>query len=48
MAEDQQAQKIPLVFFRTPAGHEPMREWLKDLPDEDLQLARKRKKELER
>ena len=32
MAEDQQAQKIPLVFFRTPAGHEPVREWLKDLP----------------
>ena len=81
MAEDQQARKIPLVFFRTPAGHEPVREWLRDLPeeatkrtarvliclyrehlvalhgfikktrttpDEDLELARKRKKELER
>ena len=33
MSEDRQAQKIPLVFFRTPAGHEPVRDWLKDLPE---------------
>ena len=33
MAEESQTQKIPLVFFRTSAGHEPVREWLRDLPD---------------
>lgn len=33
MPEDRQAQKIPLVFFRTSAGHEPVRDWLKDLPE---------------
>ncbi len=33
MAEDPRTQKIPLVFFRTSAGHEPVREWLKDLPE---------------
>ena len=33
MSEDPQAQKSPLVFFRTPAGHEPVRDWLKDLPE---------------
>ena len=33
MPEDPQAQKIPLVFFRTSAGHEPVRDWLKDLPE---------------
>lgn len=33
MAEDTEAQKIPLVFFRTSAGHEPVRDWLKDLPE---------------
>ena len=27
--------KIALVFFSTPAGNEPVREWLKDLPEED-------------
>ena len=25
-------RKIPLVFFRTPAGTEPVREWLRELP----------------
>lgn len=29
--------KIPLVFFRTPAGGEPVREWLKDLPQAERQ-----------
>lgn len=33
MPECLQTQKIPLVFFRTPAGHEPVRDWLKDLPE---------------
>jgi phage-related protein len=28
-------QKTPLIFFRTPSGAEPVREWLKDLPPED-------------
>ena len=28
-------QKTPLIFFRTDAGAEPVREWLKDLPPED-------------
>jgi hypothetical protein len=29
------AGPIPLLFFRTAAGTEPVREWLKELPDED-------------
>jgi phage-related protein len=28
-------QKIPLVFYRTRGGSEPVREWLKSLPDAD-------------
>jgi len=35
MAEDSEPRKIPLVFFRTPAGIEPVREWLKQLPQEE-------------
>lgn len=31
MADD----KIPLVFFATAAGTEPVREWLRDLPEDD-------------
>src|SRR5271167_3075040 len=34
---DPQPQKIPLSFFRTPAGSEPVREWLKELPEVDRQ-----------
>jgi len=37
MAEDPQRQKIPLVFFRTPAGSEPVREWLRQLPQVERQ-----------
>ena len=33
MSEDPQAPKILLVFFSTSAGHEPVRDWLKDLPE---------------
>jgi phage-related protein len=33
MAEDSRALKIPLIFFRTPSGSEPVREWLKELPE---------------
>ena len=47
MAEDLQPKKIPLIFFRTLAGSEPVREWLKELPEaerraigEDLLRAR--------
>jgi len=31
VAKAQAPQKIPLVFFRTSAGSEPVREWLKGL-----------------
>ena len=37
MAEDLQPNKIPLIFFRTLAGSEPVREWLKQLPEEERQ-----------
>ena len=30
--EGRQPQKIPLVFFRSSAGKEPVREWLHSLP----------------
>jgi len=33
MADDPPPQKIPLGFFRTEAGSEPVREWLKGLPE---------------
>jgi phage-related protein len=26
-------QRVPLIFFRTSAGSEPVREWLKELPE---------------
>jgi len=29
------AQKIPLVFFRSLNGKEPVRDWLKELPEND-------------
>jgi phage-related protein len=31
-------KKAPAFFFRTEAGGEPVREWLKDLPDEDRRV----------
>jgi hypothetical protein len=37
MADDPQPNKIPLICFRTLAGSEPMREWLKQLPEEERQ-----------
>ena len=37
MVDDSQAMKIPLIFFRTLAGSEPVREWLKELPEEERQ-----------
>jgi hypothetical protein len=72
LPEHPEPQKTPLVFYRTAAGSEPVREWLKGLdemerqaigrdlptkrtarvsratPDEDLAIARRRRKELER
>jgi|SRR5450755_3054939 hypothetical protein len=32
MTDASSPRKIPLVFFRTATGSEPVREWLKDLP----------------
>ena len=32
MADRPTPTKIPLVFFRTPEGNEPVREWLRELP----------------
>lgn len=32
---DGPAVKIPLIFFRTAAGNEPAREWLRSLPEAD-------------
>lgn len=29
------ADRIPLIFFRTTAGNEPVRKWLKELPATD-------------
>ena len=37
MAECPQLQKVPLVFFRTLAGSEPVRDWLKGLPEVERQ-----------
>ncbi len=37
MADDPQPKKIPLIFFRTLTGSEPVREWLKELPEEERQ-----------
>jgi phage-related protein len=33
MAEDQPPRKIPLVFYCVKPGNEPVREWLKGLPE---------------
>ena len=37
MAGDPQPQKIPLYFYRTPTGSEPVREWLKGLDEAERQ-----------
>jgi len=37
MAEGPHPLKIPLVFFQTLAGSEPVREWLKGLPGAERQ-----------
>jgi len=33
MTEGQQRRKIPLIFYRLRPGSEPVREWLKGLPE---------------
>jgi len=35
MSDDPLPNKVPLIFFRTAAGTEPVREWLKELPQPD-------------
>jgi hypothetical protein len=42
MAEGVGAQKVPLVFFRTDADREPVREWLKGLDEADASGHRQR------
>lgn len=37
MVEDPQPRKIPLIFWGTGAGSEPVREWLKGLPETERQ-----------
>jgi phage-related protein len=37
MSEGPEPRKIPLIFFRTGSGSEPVREWLKGLPETERQ-----------
>jgi phage-related protein len=37
MVKDPEPRKIPLIFYRTLQGSEPVREWLKDLPESERQ-----------
>jgi phage-related protein len=37
MADELQPRKIPLIFYRTAAGSEPVREWLKGLDEAERQ-----------
>jgi phage-related protein len=37
MLDDSQRQKIPLIFYRTAAGSEPVREWLRGLEEAERQ-----------
>ena len=37
MADDPPPQKIPLIFFHTEGGSEPVREWLKGLVEAERQ-----------
>ncbi len=34
-AVERQGKRVPAIFFRTAAGGEPVREWLKNLPSSD-------------
>ena len=35
MTEDRPPRKIPLIFYRVRPGNEPVREWLKALPESE-------------
>ncbi len=37
MGDDRSPRKVPLIFFRTDAGGEPVRDWLKGLPEVERQ-----------
>ena len=37
MTDSQRLQKVPLIFYRTAAGSEPLREWLKGLDEAERQ-----------
>ncbi|MEO8660316.1 MAG: type II toxin-antitoxin system RelE/ParE family toxin [Bryobacteraceae bacterium] len=37
MTEGASQQRIPLIFFRTGNGTEPVREWLRELPETERQ-----------
>ena len=41
MTEDSTPRKVPLIFFRSGRGAEPVREWLKGLPEADRQAVGK-------
>jgi phage-related protein len=41
MTEGPSPRKIPLIFFRTGGGTEPVREWLKELPEAERQAVGK-------
>lgn len=35
---DDHPKKLPAIFFCTPLGAEPVREWLKEMPPEDRRI----------
>ncbi len=37
MTDDPEPKKIPLIFYRTAAGNEPVRDWLKGLDEVERQ-----------
>jgi hypothetical protein len=41
---DARPAEIPVFFYRTSGGAEPVLDWLRSLPPEDIALARKRMK----
>jgi phage-related protein len=41
MTEDPAPQKIPLIFFRSRTGTEAVREWLRELPEDERQAVGK-------
>lgn len=42
-----EAKRVPLVFFRTEGGAEPVRDWLRELPAADRKIIGEGLKELE-